>query len=254
MPTRRCSTGNGCRASSRAGSSSATVSERRSGTASRSPARSRRRGACSPRSSSPTSSSSSSRTSRTWRSAISTAGCCKSHGVDEGGWPGQGPEAPGAHDVMWFVARDLAFGEGAYPDVEPPENIARPESGRRWMPEVSQAVEGVVSFLMNLLVIEFRAEIGFASAQAIFRTPDLFAEPSGRGRARRRDHRPHPGRRGDPRPFAAPLPRRARVGHVPHRRRRDDRRPRADRPLLGRPRHVGDRRAAAEIAEQHRER
>lgn len=104
------------------------------------------------------------------------AGLLKAHGVDEGGWPGQGPEAPGAHDVMWFVARDLAFGENAYPDVEPPENIARPESGKRWMPEVSQAVEGMVSFLMNLLVIEFRAEIGFASAQAIFRTPDLFAE------------------------------------------------------------------------------
>jgi hypothetical protein len=103
-------------------------------------------------------------------------GLLKVHGVDEGGWPGQAADALGAHDVMWFVARDLAFGEGAYPDVEPPENIARPESGRRWMPEVSQAVEGIVSFLMNLLVIEFRAEIGFAAAQAILRTPDLFPQ------------------------------------------------------------------------------
>ena len=103
-------------------------------------------------------------------------GLLKAHGVDEGGWPGQGPAGPGAHDVMWFVARDLAFGEGAYPDIEPPENIARPESGKRWMPEVSQSVEGTVSFVMNLLVIEFRAEIGFASAQATFRTPDLFVD------------------------------------------------------------------------------
>jgi hypothetical protein len=77
---------------------------------------------------------------------------------------------------MWFVARDLAFGPGAYPDVEPPENIARPEAGRRWMPEVDPAVEGVLSLLMNLLVIEFRAELGFASTQEVLRTPDLFTD------------------------------------------------------------------------------
>jgi hypothetical protein len=103
-------------------------------------------------------------------------GLLKAHGIDEGGAPGDGPEAPGAHDVMWFVARDLAFGEGAHPDVDPPENIARPESGKRWMPEVAGEVEGMFSFLMNLLVIEFRAEIGFAVAQAVLRTPDLFAD------------------------------------------------------------------------------
>ena len=28
---------------------------------------------------------------------------------------------------MWFVARDLAMGKDAYPDVEPPETISRPE-------------------------------------------------------------------------------------------------------------------------------
>ena len=76
---------------------------------------------------------------------------------------------------MWFVARDLAFGEGAYPDVDPPENIARPELGQRFMPEVDMAVEGLLSLLMNLLVIEFRAEIGFTATQAILRTADLFA-------------------------------------------------------------------------------
>jgi hypothetical protein len=100
-------------------------------------------------------------------------GLLKAHGLDEGGLPDEGI---GGHDVMWFVARDLAFGAGAYPDVEPPENIARPEAGRRWMPEVSPAVEGVLSLLMNLLIIEFRAEIGFASTQAVLRTPDLFAD------------------------------------------------------------------------------
>lgn len=100
-------------------------------------------------------------------------GLLKAHGFDEGGLPAEGI---GGHDLMWFVARDLVFAANAYPDVEPPENIARPEAGKRLMPEVSQAVEGMISLLMNLLVIEFRAEIGFAATQAILRTPDLFAD------------------------------------------------------------------------------
>ncbi|MDP2291376.1 MAG: hypothetical protein Q8M22_09305 [Actinomycetota bacterium] len=98
-------------------------------------------------------------------------GLLKAHGYDEGGTDGVG-----AHDQMWFAARDLAFGEGAYPDVDPPENIARPEAGARLMPELPPQVEGLLSLLMNLLVIEFRAEIGFADTQAILRTPDLFVD------------------------------------------------------------------------------
>ena len=100
-------------------------------------------------------------------------GLLKAHGLDEGGLPAEGI---GGHDVMWFVARDIAFGEGAYPDIDPPENISRPEAGQRFMPEVSAMVEGLISLLMNLLVIEFRAEIGFAATQAILRTPDLFVD------------------------------------------------------------------------------
>ena len=95
------------------------------------------------------------------------------HGIDEGGEPDKGI---GGHDVMWFVARDLAFGKDAFPDVEPPENIARPEAGERLMPELEPEHEGMLSFLMNLLLIEFRAEIGFASTQEILRTPSLFTD------------------------------------------------------------------------------
>ena len=102
-------------------------------------------------------------------------GLLKAHGWDEGGVVDPVLGAIGAHDQMWFAARDLAFGAGAYPDVDPPDNIARPEQGRRWMPEVASEVEGLLSLLMNLLVIEFRAELGFADTQAILRTPDLFA-------------------------------------------------------------------------------
>ena len=104
-------------------------------------------------------------------------GLLKAHGIDEGGEPDKGI---GGHDVMWFVARDLAFGPHAHPDVEPPGGIARPEAdgktpGRR-MPQVELPYEMLLGFLMNLLLIEFRAEIGFANSQATFRAPSLFAE------------------------------------------------------------------------------
>ena len=95
------------------------------------------------------------------------------HGIDEGGEPDKGI---GGHDVMWFVARDLVFGKDAYPDVEPPESISRPEAGKRWMEEIEPQYEGLLSFLMNLLMIEFRAEIGFAATQDILRNPELFAD------------------------------------------------------------------------------
>lgn len=101
-------------------------------------------------------------------------GLLRAHGVDEGGEPDKGI---GGHDVMWFVARDLAFGADAHQDVEPPGSIARPEAeGERVMPEIPVPYEMALKFLMNLLLIEFRAEIGFASAQATFRQPTLFRD------------------------------------------------------------------------------
>ena len=97
------------------------------------------------------------------------------HGVDEGGVPEKGI---GGHDQMWFIARDLVFGKDAYPDAEPPASIGRTDAGQRNMPELSLPVEGYLSFLMNLLLIEFRAEIGFAAAQDVMRTEGLFDVPS----------------------------------------------------------------------------
>ena len=100
-------------------------------------------------------------------------GLLVAHGLDEGGEPDKNV---GGHDVMWFVARDLVFAKNAYPDIEPPASIARPEAGKRWMPEIAPEYEAMLSFLMNLLLIEFRAEIGFANTQNVMRTPDLFAD------------------------------------------------------------------------------
>ncbi|MCY3624138.1 MAG: hypothetical protein OXH68_20805 [Gammaproteobacteria bacterium] len=104
-------------------------------------------------------------------------GLLTAHGIDEGGEPEKGV---GGHDVMWFVARDLAFGPYAHPDVEPPGAISRPEADgkapARRMPHIEMPYEMLLGFLMNLLLIEFRAEIGFASTQAILRTPTLFTD------------------------------------------------------------------------------
>jgi hypothetical protein len=100
-------------------------------------------------------------------------GLLLAHGHDEGGLPEQGI---GGHDAMWFAARDLAFGPNAFPDVDPPENIGREDAGTRYVPEIAPEIESLVSFIANLLIIEFRAELGFADTQEILRTPDLFAD------------------------------------------------------------------------------
>jgi hypothetical protein len=109
-------------------------------------------------------------------------GLLVAHGLDEGGEPDKNI---GGHDVMWFVARDLVFDKDAYPDIEPPASIARPEAGKRWMPEIAPEYEAMLSFLMNLLLIEFRAEIGFANTQNVMRTRRI-SSPTGARRPRRR--------------------------------------------------------------------
>ena len=95
------------------------------------------------------------------------------HGADEGGDPG----APGvgAHDAMWFAARDLVFGKDAWPVPVPPESIARPDTGRL-MPAISEAYEQLFRMLMNVLMIEVRAESFFGFCMRLFRDPENFAD------------------------------------------------------------------------------
>ena len=100
-------------------------------------------------------------------------GLLVAHGLDEGG---EADSGIGGHDLMWFVARDLAFGPDAFDDVAPPENISRPDSGTRLCPEIAPEIESMISFLANLLIIEFRAEIGFRDTQDVFLTDDLFVD------------------------------------------------------------------------------
>jgi hypothetical protein len=100
-------------------------------------------------------------------------GLLYAHGADEGGDPARPGE--GAHDAMWFAARDLAFGKGAWPLASAPDSIAREVVGRE-MPDLPEGIEQLVKFLMNVLMIEVRAESFFDMCQRLFRDPALFRE------------------------------------------------------------------------------
>jgi hypothetical protein len=100
-------------------------------------------------------------------------GLLKAHGLDEGGAPSQGI---GGHDEMWFALRDIAFGQVDYPEPIIPGNIARPESNQRKRPPIDDRYTQLIYFLLNLLLIEFRADRTFAMAEALLRDPELFPE------------------------------------------------------------------------------
>lgn len=95
------------------------------------------------------------------------------HGADEGGDPTQ--PGLGAHDKMWFAARDLVFGKNAYPLVEAPASISREVDGRE-MPQLPEGLEQLIRMLMNVLMIEVRAESFFALCCRLFRDPELFTD------------------------------------------------------------------------------
>ncbi len=99
-------------------------------------------------------------------------GLMKAHGLDEGGDPEKGE---GGHDTMWFAVRDLLFGKDAYPLPAVPESLARPELGRL-MPQIPPAHEQTILLLMNVLMIEIRAEAFFAFCTRLMRAPELFAD------------------------------------------------------------------------------
>jgi len=99
-------------------------------------------------------------------------GLLKAHGLDEGGSPEKGE---GGHDTMWFAVRDLLFGKDAYPLPVVPESLARPELGRL-MPLIPLPHEQVILMLMNVLMIEIRAESFFSFCTRLMRAPELFAD------------------------------------------------------------------------------
>jgi hypothetical protein len=102
-------------------------------------------------------------------------GLFEAHGWDEGGGDPRTPEL-GAHDAMWFAVRDLVFGKDAYPLPEVPDSISRPEGANREMPKLPAGFEALVKLLMNVLLIEVRAESFFAFCCDVFRDPANFTD------------------------------------------------------------------------------
>ncbi len=99
-------------------------------------------------------------------------GLLKAHGFDEGGVPGSGK---GGHDTMWFAARDLIFGKDAYPMPEVPPSLARPQEGRL-LPGLPAPFEPLIVMMMNVLMIEIRAEAFFSFCTKVLREPSLFTD------------------------------------------------------------------------------
>jgi hypothetical protein len=100
-------------------------------------------------------------------------GLFAAHGYDEGGDHRNGA---GAHDAMWYLARDLALGENAHPMPGVPDRGGRPGAETREMPQIPVGHEMLVKQLMNVLMIEIRAERGFAFNVALLRDKELFTD------------------------------------------------------------------------------
>jgi len=99
-------------------------------------------------------------------------GLLAAHGYDEGGQKALGI---GGHDDMWFAVRDALFGKDAYPIPEVPASLARPEAGRR-MPQIPKEYEDWILLLMNVLMIEVKAESFFSFCQRLMRDPETFKD------------------------------------------------------------------------------
>jgi hypothetical protein len=97
-------------------------------------------------------------------------GLLTTHGWDEGGVSGSNV---GGHDVMWFASRDLVFGADKYPIPEAPASIGRNKDEREML-QLPAEHEMLISFLMNLLMIEVRAERAFDFYERVISAPETF--------------------------------------------------------------------------------
>lgn len=102
-------------------------------------------------------------------------GLFEAHGWDEGGGDARTPNL-GAHDAMWFAVRDTVFGADAYPIPEVPESISRPEAATRELPQLAPQFEALIKMMMNVLLIEVRAESFFAFCCQVLRDPANFRD------------------------------------------------------------------------------
>ena len=99
-------------------------------------------------------------------------GLLRAHGLDEGGDSARGE---GGHDSMWFAVRDMLFGKHAYPHAEVPASLSKPDNGRL-MPQIPPEHERWILLLMNVLMIEIRAENFFNFCTTVMRDPRNFRD------------------------------------------------------------------------------
>jgi hypothetical protein len=99
-------------------------------------------------------------------------GLLRAHGLDEGGDASRGE---GGHDAMWFAVRDMLFGKHAYPHAEVPDSLSKPDTGRL-MPQIQPDYERWILLLMNVLMIEVRAENFFDFCTTVMRDPRNFRD------------------------------------------------------------------------------
>ena len=100
-------------------------------------------------------------------------GMLYAHGADEGGDPAA-PEI-GAHDAMWYAIRDLVFGPSAYPMPDIPDTLVRPTDGPLF-PQLGGSHGQLLQMLLNLLMIEVRAESFFSLCCDILGDEELFSD------------------------------------------------------------------------------
>ena len=99
-------------------------------------------------------------------------GLLTAHGLDEAG---DKSRDQGGHDLMWFAVRDALFGKDAYPIPEVPQNLARREAVRH-IEEIPKEHEDWIILLMNVLLIEVKAESFFSFCQGVMTDPANFTD------------------------------------------------------------------------------
>ncbi len=97
-------------------------------------------------------------------------GLLRAHGFDEGG-----DGTLGGHDAMWFAVRDMLFGKHAFPHAEVPASLSKPDQGRL-MPQIPPEHERWILLMMNVLMIEIRAENFFNFCTSVMRDPRNFRD------------------------------------------------------------------------------
>ena len=76
---------------------------------------------------------------------------------------------------MWYAVRDLIFGKDKFPLPEAPASIGR-EKDEREISAIGPEFEGVIGFLMDLLMIEVRAERAFDFYEKVIASEKTFTD------------------------------------------------------------------------------